>query len=105
VALGGATALGGGKARGIDFGGGGRHSDLGEGEKARRGAVMGVVPRCGFRGGGDGAPRGDFGEARAAWWCRGVGVYGQGRGRRRDLEARVLCLGQLTGGPSSYSSA
>jgi hypothetical protein len=53
VALGGAAALGGGKAQGSDFGGGGRCSDLGEGEKARR---------------GDG---------------RGAPMWFQGRGRRR----------------------
>jgi hypothetical protein len=55
----------------------------GEGETARRAVVPGWESACG------GAV---------------VGVRGRGRGQR-DLGARVLCLGQLTGGPSSYSGA
>jgi hypothetical protein len=60
----------------------------GEGEMVRRVAILGRR-----------APRGG---AVVAWWESAVGA---GRGRRQDLGVRVLCLGQLTGGPSSYSSA
>jgi hypothetical protein len=57
-----------------------------------------VSARAAQREFGKGAPRGDFGEARA-WWCHGGERRGGVRqGRRRDLGPTVVL--SLTGGPS-----